>query len=123
MRQSIMFQKLEGAAVFLASSFLYWHLDFNILIFVLFLFAFDIFMIGYLFNNKVGAYAYNIGHSLILPPLLFATGYITDTRLLIGFSLLWCAHIGIDRALGYGLKFTTGFKNTNLGTIGKNPKG
>jgi hypothetical protein len=29
------------------------------------------------------------------------------------------AHIGIDRALGYGLKYSTGFGFTHLGRIGK----
>jgi hypothetical protein len=29
------------------------------------------------------------------------------------------AHIGIDRALGYGLKYSAGFGFTHLGRIGK----
>jgi hypothetical protein len=33
--------------------------------------------------------------------------------------LAWAFHIGVDRALGYGLKFEDGFQHTHLGTIGR----
>jgi hypothetical protein len=33
-------------------------------------------------------------------------------------ALIWLAHIGIDRALGYGLKYASGFGFTHLGRIG-----
>ena len=33
-------------------------------------------------------------------------------------ALIWIAHIGLDRALGYGLKYATGFGDTHLGHIG-----
>ena len=118
MKQNIIYQRIEAGAIFLASLYLYIHLDFNLLIFVLLLFVIDIFMLGYLFNPMIGAYTYNLGHSMIFPPLLFALGYATDARLVIGFSLIWFAHIGLDRGLGYGLKFTSGFKDTHLGQIG-----
>jgi hypothetical protein len=110
MKQSIVYQRIESAAIFIASLYLYWFLDFNLIYFVLLLFVFDIFMIGYLFNSKIGAYVYNIGHSMIFPPLLFVIGFATDTRVLLSFSLIWFAHIGLDRGLGYGLKFTSDFK-------------
>lgn len=119
MRQSLLFQRIEAATIFAASLFIYIKLDFSILVFILLLFVFDVFMIGYLFNSKIGAYCYNLGHSMIAPPILFAIGFATDTRILIGFSLIWFAHIGMDRLLGYGLKFTSGFKETHLGHIGK----
>jgi hypothetical protein len=119
MRQSLLFQRIEAATIFAASLFIYIKLDFSILVFILLLFVFDVFMIGYLFNSKIGAYCYNLGHSMIAPPILFAIGFATDARILIGFSLIWLAHIGMDRLLGYGLKFTTGFKETHLGHIGK----
>lgn len=114
-----MYQRVESAAIFFASLYLFWFLDFSLLVFALLLFVFDIFMVGYLFNSRLGAYVYNLGHSMILPPILFVIGYATDNRLLIGFSLIWFAHIGLDRGLGYGLKFTSGFKDTHLGHIGK----
>ena len=30
----------------------------------------DISMLGYLYNNKIGSYIYNIGHSYIIPILI-----------------------------------------------------
>ncbi|TDB99096.1 DUF4260 family protein [Actinomadura sp. 7K534] len=30
-------------------------------------------------------------------------------------------HVGVDRALGYGLKLPDSFRHTHLGEIGKNP--
>jgi hypothetical protein len=33
-------------------------------------------------------------------------------------ALIWLAHIGFDRALGYGLKYKAGFGFTHLGRIG-----
>jgi hypothetical protein len=36
-------------------------------------------------------------------------------------SLIWCAHIGFDRAIGYGLKYSHGFSFTHLGRIGRIP--
>ncbi len=119
MKQSIIYQRVESWSIFLASLYMYWFLDFNLLIFGLLLFVFDIFMLGYLFNPKVGAYLYNLGHSMVLPPVFFVIGYASDARLLVGFSLIWFAHIGFDRGLGYGLKFTSSFKDTHLGHIGK----
>jgi hypothetical protein len=29
-------------------------------------------------------------------------------------ALIWAAHIGADRLVGYGLKFESGFENTHL---------
>lgn len=76
-------------------------------------------MVGYLVDKKVGAYIYNIGHSLIIPLILMVLGVAVEHRILVGLSLVWFAHIGLDRGLGYGLKSTTGFNETHLGHIGK----
>ena len=35
------------------------------------------------------------------------------------WALIWAAHIGFDRALGYGLKYPTSFGETHLGRIGR----
>ncbi len=91
----------------------------NIIVFILTLLLIDIFMIGYLVNNRLGAYVYNLGHTITLPLILGFTGYFIDSRYLLAVSLIWLAHIGMDRALGYGLKFESGFSDTSLGHIGK----
>ena len=76
-------------------------------------------MVGYFFNNKIGAHIYNIGHGLVLPVLLLMVGITLQDKNLIGLSLIWFAHIGMDRALGFGLKMESGFNDTHLGKIGK----
>jgi hypothetical protein len=119
MNNTIAYQRLEGLAIFFIATFVFFQSDFSWLAYILLLFAFDISMIGYVVNTRVGAYVYNFGHSFIVPALLVAAYTLTDSRLALGLACLWFAHIGIDRALGYGLKFTSGFQHTHLGKIGK----
>lgn len=87
--------------------------------FVVVFLAIDLFMVGYLINKSLGAYAYNLGHNLTFPCLLALFSVATSNQLAWGLSLIWLCHVGADRALGFGLKHTTGFKHTHLGNIGK----
>jgi hypothetical protein len=118
-QQPIFFERLEAAAILAVSLYFYFQLHFSLVWLVVLLLIFDLSMVGYLVNTKVGALTYNAVHSLVLPLLVLVFGVATDNRLAVGFALIWVAHIGMDRALGYGLKFSTGFKQTHLGPIGK----
>jgi hypothetical protein len=84
------------------------------LLFVLLVMLPDLSMIGYLVGPRVGAAVYNTAHTALLPAALVGIGVWLghDTLLLVG--LVWLAHIGLDRALGYGLKDSTGFADTHL---------
>lgn len=82
----------------------------------------DITAVGYFFNNRIGALLYNIGHSLIGPAALVALYIGITNQIVLFIALVWLFHIFVDRALGYGLKHTTGFHHTHLGTIGKAKK-
>lgn len=84
--------------------------------------AFDISMVGYAINNRIGAITYNVGHSLIGPALLMTFYIMTESQPALFITLLWLFHIFIDRALGYGLKHEAGFQHTHLGPIGKQSK-
>ena len=53
------------------------------------------------------------------PILLMAVGMALSAPLIMSLAMIWLAHIGIDRALGYGLKYAAGFGFTHLGRIGK----
>ena len=75
----------------------------------------DLSMIGYLHNNKTGAYLYNIFHSFILPTFMLIFGIIYQLDIYLTVSLIWFIHIFIDRMFSLGLKFTKGFKMTHLG--------
>ena len=57
--------------------------------------------------------------ALTLHPGLVAAGLVLHQRIGLGLGLIWCAHIGFDRALGYGLKSPEGFRLTHLGKIGR----
>jgi hypothetical protein len=54
---------------------------------------------------------------------MMTTGFGSDSPLTLSIAMIWLAHIGIDRALGYGLKYSAGFGFTHLGRIGKEAAG
>ena len=79
----------------------------------------DLSIAGYLFGNRAGAVIYNIAHVTIIPlGLALAALVLADLRI-FAIAMIWLAHIGIDRALGYGLKYAQGFGYTHLGRIGR----
>lgn len=81
--------------------------------------AFDVSMVGYVLNNRVGAVCYNLVHAYVVPSVLLLS-YVLSGSLWVGFlGLLWAFHVAGDRILGYGLKFTSSFQDTHLGKIGK----
>ena len=81
--------------------------------------AVDLSMVGYLAGPRVGAITYNVAHNLVGPLALLGLGWWTDFGwlILVGAALL--THVGLDRALGYGLKLPTDFRDTHLGRIGR----
>jgi hypothetical protein len=40
-------------------------------------------------------------------------------HLALAVAVIWANHIGVDRLLGFGLKFADGFGYTHLGRVGK----
>jgi len=81
----------------------------------------DLSMLGYLAGPRIGAAVYNAVHSWTTVVLLFfIVWYVWQgDNLLLSLLFILGAHIGFDRALGFGLKLPTGFKDTHLGRIGK----
>ena len=105
---------IEGAAVLLAACLLYHQLHGSWFSFAVLLLTPDLFMLGYLANKKVGAFFYNLVHTYSVPVLvLLALGFSGQTSY-YWLVLIWFAHIGVDRLLGYGLKYETAFKDTHL---------
>ncbi|HEX8932106.1 MAG TPA: DUF4260 domain-containing protein [Patescibacteria group bacterium] len=106
--------KIEGLIFLLLSLYFYNTLHGNWLIFALLLFTPDIFMLGYLINKKLGATIYNLGHTYVTSVVILLLGlFMHNNNLTLG-SLIISAHIGMDRSLGYGLKYSTSFKDTHL---------
>jgi hypothetical protein len=106
--------RLEGAFVFAAALALYVHLGYGWLPLVVLALAADVSMLGYLGGDRIGALSYDVAHTYVGPLLLAAIGVLGTVDLAVQLALIWGAHIGADRALGYGLKYPTGFKQTHL---------
>ena len=62
---------------------------------------------------------YNAVHNLVLAFGLFGIGWLVGPAPLALAGAILTAHVGMDRALGYGLKLGTGFGDTHLGHIGR----
>ena len=111
--------RIEGLCLGLAAIVAYWHQGFSWSLIVALILVPDISMIGYLAGPRLGAICYNIVHATPLPWTLLLFGYFTGNILAVACALIWFAHIGIDRAMGYGLKLSSGFKDTHLGSMGR----
>ena len=113
------FLRIEAAGVFAGALALYALAGFSWpLIAVLFL-APDLGMLGYLAGPWVGAAAYNLAHTYAAPFVLAAGGYAFGGGPALALALIWIAHIGFDRMLGFGLKYPTRFGDTHLGPGGR----
>jgi hypothetical protein len=79
----------------------------------------DLSMIGYLRGPKLGAMTYNAVHNHVLALGLLGLGFWLATGWVVLAGALVTAHVGMDRALGYGLKLPGDFRDTHLGRIGR----
>ncbi|ULH16424.1 DUF4260 domain-containing protein [Deinococcus sp. KNUC1210] len=79
----------------------------------------DLSFVAYRAGPRIGALAYNLCHSYLLPALLGVLGMLLNIPALEFAALIWTAHIGWDRLLGYGLKHPTSFHDTHLGRLGR----
>jgi hypothetical protein len=107
----------EGATVLATALFLYWYFNGSWLLFVLLLLAPDLSMLGYLKSVRLGSVTYNLAHTYSGPLLLLAAAFTGGWVAGVHLALIWLAHIGLDRMVGYGLKYPTGFKDTHLSRV------
>jgi len=106
--------RAEGAAFFLGAIALYASQGASAVMFVLLLFTPDLSMVGYLASPRLGSLTYNAVHTYALPVALMALALAGQWTLGVQLALIWFAHIGMDRMLGFGLKYPTAFKDTHL---------
>jgi len=111
--------RLEGLAVLAAAAVLYAGTGYGWVLFAVLFLAPDLAMLGYLGGPRAGAVAYNLAHTYAAPAVLAGVGWAMGAALPVALALVWAAHIGFDRALGYGLKLPTDFRDTHLGRIGR----
>lgn len=106
--------RIEGAALFAFVLYLYHFTGAGWGLFLLLFLWPDLFMLGYLANVRLGARLYNLVHIVAFPVLLAGVSFSLHRSGVLSFALIWLAHIEWDRALGYGLKYPTFFKDTHL---------
>jgi hypothetical protein len=113
-RLPAVFLRIEGAALFVAAVVLYFNAGYEWWLLLVLLLAPDLSGLGYLLNPRVGAATYDTAHLDAFPLVLGVVGVLADSDLCMKLALIWLAHIGIDRAVGYGLKYPTHHKDTHL---------
>jgi hypothetical protein len=106
--------RLEGLVVFALALAGYAWLRASWPLFALLVLAPDLTMLGYLAGPRVGALAYDAAHTYVGPALLGAAALATGSVTGQAVALVWAAHLGADRALGFGLKYGSGFRDTHL---------
>jgi hypothetical protein len=114
--------RLEGLAAFAMGLVLFGSTGGSWLLVVPLLLLPDVSVAGYLAGHRVGAFTYNAFHNWAPGFVTLAVGtWLASEPILLVASIL-IMHVGMDRALGYGLKMATGFQDTHLGRIGKSDR-
>jgi hypothetical protein len=110
--------RLEGLFLAALSGYLYGRTDASWLLFAALWLLPDLTMLGYLIGPRSGANCYNVVHSTVIPVALAFAALAFHRTALLPYALIWLNHIGVDRLLGYGLKYPTAFGDTHLGRLG-----
>ncbi len=106
--------RLEGLAIGAGAVALYVDGDHSWWLFALLALAPDLAFAAYVLGPSVGAAAYNLLHNLVLPIALGTASFFWDSGWGVAVALIWLTHIGVDRLVGYGLKYPTSPKDTHL---------
>lgn len=106
--------RLEGLAVLAGVLVLYFDAGYGWLLLGLLALAPDLSLLGYLVGPRAGALSYDLVHTYTVPVALGVGGVVGQSDVASQVALIWLAHIGGDRLLGYGLKYPTGFSDTHL---------
>ena len=111
--------QIDGLVLFIAMIVLFAATHQHWWIFAVLLFVPDAFILGYLKNPRLGALLYNVGHSYLAPTVTIFVGWRASSLLTMAIGIIWLGHVGLDRFLGYGLKYDDNFKTTHLGSLSK----
>jgi hypothetical protein len=114
--------RLEGLATLALATAAFFATGGNPWLYLVLFFLPDLSFAAYALNPRSGAAIYNTAHSYLLPAIVGALGWLLGQDLVWQIALILAAHIGFDRAFGYGLKYAGGFNQTHLGRIGR-PRG
>lgn len=115
----VLILRAEGFAIAAISAVLYARTGASWWLFVALWLVPDLSMLGYLRDSCLGARIYNAVHTYMGPGVLALCALLLGGNMLLPISLIWANHIGVDRLMGYGLKYSDGFGWTHLGRLGK----
>ena len=114
-----MLLRLEALALGLLCVWLYKNFHQSWWLFAALILVPDLSMLGYLAGPRIGAAVYNAVHNWLTVIVgFFIAWYLFGDNFSLSLPVILGAHIGIDRALGLGLKLPSGFKDTHLGRVG-----
>ena len=108
---------VEGVAVMVTAVYLYSQLNASWGMFFLLFLVPDFSFLGYLYSTQLGSALYNFVHSYTTPLLIGIGAMILSSNMSLAIAIIWLFHIGMDRAVGYGLKYSDAFKHTHLGEV------
>ncbi|MGA8477479.1 MAG: DUF4260 family protein [Chthoniobacterales bacterium] len=111
--------RIEGGCVLALSILCYREINANWILFIALLLLPDLAILGYLRGVHVGTVLYNLVHSLAGPLLLIGYAVLERSPWLLSYGLIWTSHIGLDRLLGFGLKYPTRFNDTHLQRVAR----
>lgn len=111
--------RIESAAIGVAGVVAWLTLGGSPILLLPALLAPDLSAIGYLAGPRVGAVTYNLVHNWALAVAFALLAIFAHTLWPMLVAAILAAHVGFDRALGYGLKLPTSFQDTHLGRIGR----
>lgn len=111
--------RIEGLAAFVAGLVVFVALGGSWLLAIPLLLVPDVSMVGYLRGPRLGALTYNLVHNWAIGLAVLGLGVWSGIDGLTMAGAILIAHVGMDRAMGYGLKLATSFQDTHLGRIGK----
>ena len=106
--------RAEGIAVAAAAVALYFYADHPWWLLVALALAPDVALLAFAAGPRIGAVAYNAAHTYLFPVALAALGVVAEADWPVRVGLIWLMHIGVDRAVGYGLKYPSGPKETHI---------
>jgi Domain of unknown function (DUF4260) len=113
----IIWLRLEGAAALVLGFLLYARGGYSWILFGVLFFVPDVSILGYLAGRRIGGACYNLFHTYLSPLVLW--GVLAMAGYSPAVAIIWAAHVGFDRMLGFGLKYSSGFGDTHLGKIGR----
>ena len=111
--------RLEGLAAFGLGVGLFGISGGNWLLLIPLLLLPDISAIGYLAGPRIGTFTYNLVHNWAPGFVILGLGVWLASPTILLVAAILIGHVGMDRAVGYGLKLPSSYQDTHLGRMGR----